>query len=98
MVLQAGTFSKIFCPGFRLGWAAGPAEIIARLVVAKQNSDQCSAALGQRMLEAHGRSAMMEPQGDACRAHHARAAARAPHARALPLPRRPKSSAPPSSR
>src|SRR5215469_2724776 len=41
VALQAGTFSKVFCPGFRLGWAAGPAEIIARLVVAKQNSDQC---------------------------------------------------------
>ena len=39
--VQAGTFSKIFCPGFRLGWAAGPADIVARLVVAKQNSDQC---------------------------------------------------------
>ena len=24
IVLQAGTFSKIFCPGVRLGWAAGP--------------------------------------------------------------------------
>ena len=54
VVVQAGTFSKIFCPGFRLGWAAGPAEVVARLVVAKQNSDQCSGALGQRMLEEYG--------------------------------------------
>src|SRR5215472_13465970 len=59
VVLQAGTFSKIFCPGFRLGWAAGPAEIIARLGVAKQNSDQCSGALGQRMLEEYGCSGQM---------------------------------------
>ena len=34
-----------------MGWAAGPAEIIARLGVAKQNSDQCAGALGQRLLE-----------------------------------------------
>ncbi len=75
MVLQAGTFSKIFCPGFRLGWAAGPAEIIARLVVAKQNSDQCSGALGQRMLEEYGRSGQMERQVVSSRALYARRAA-----------------------
>jgi 2-aminoadipate transaminase len=34
-----------------LGWAAGPAPIIAQLAVAKQNSDQCAGALGQRLLE-----------------------------------------------
>ena len=74
MVLQAGTFSKIFCPGFRLGWAAGPAEIIARLVVAKQNSDQCSGALGQRLLEEYGRSGQMERQVVSSRALYARRA------------------------
>jgi 2-aminoadipate transaminase len=62
VVLQAGTFSKIFSPGFRLGWAAGPAEIVSRLIVAKQNSDQCSGALGQRMLEEYGRSGEMDAQ------------------------------------
>jgi len=75
VVLQAGTFSKIFCPGVRLGWAAGPAEIISRLVVAKQNSDQCSGALGQRMLEDYGRSGHMERQILASRALYARRAA-----------------------
>jgi 2-aminoadipate transaminase len=75
VVLQAGTFSKIFCPGFRLGWAAGPAEIISRLVVAKQNSDQCSGALGQRMVEEYGRSGHLERQLIASRALYARRAA-----------------------
>jgi 2-aminoadipate transaminase len=75
VVLQAGTFSKIFCPGFRLGWAAGPAEIISRLVVAKQNSDQCSGALGQRMLEEYGRGGHLERQLIASRALYARRAA-----------------------
>lgn len=51
VTVQLGTFSKIFFPGVRLGWAAGPAAIIEQLAVAKQNSDQCSGALGQRMLE-----------------------------------------------
>jgi len=75
VVLQAGTFSKIFCPGFRLGWAAGLAEIIARLGVAKQNSDQCSGALGQRMLEEYGCSGQMARQIVSSRALYARRAA-----------------------
>ena len=62
VVLQAGTFSKIFSPGFRMGWASGPAEIISRLVVAKQNSDQCAGALGQRMLEEYGRGGHLDHQ------------------------------------
>ena len=48
VVVQAGTTSKTFLPGVRLGWAAGPAEIVAQLVSGKQNTDQCSGALGQR--------------------------------------------------
>jgi 2-aminoadipate transaminase len=75
VVVQAGTFSKIFCPGFRMGWAAGPEQIIRRLVVAKQNSDQCAGALGQRMLEEYGRAGHMELQLVASRALYARRAA-----------------------
>jgi len=74
VVLQAGTFSKIFCPGVRMGWAAGPAAIISRLVVAKQNSDQCSGALGQRMLEEYGRGGHMDRQLVSSRALYARRA------------------------
>lgn len=51
VVMQMGTFSKTFFPGVRLGWAAGPPEIIAQMVFAKQNSDQCAGAFGQRLLE-----------------------------------------------
>jgi 2-aminoadipate transaminase len=74
VVLQAGTFSKIFSPGFRMGWAAGPAEIIARLVIAKQNSDQCAGALGQRMLEEYGRGGHMDRQIAASRVLYGRRA------------------------
>ncbi len=74
VVLQAGTFSKIFFPGVRLGWAAGPEQVIGRLVVAKQNSDQCSGALGQRMLEEYGRGGHLAQQVVASRALYARRA------------------------
>jgi 2-aminoadipate transaminase len=75
VVVQAGTFSKTFFPGVRLGWAAGPSEIIAQLVTAKQNSDQCSGALGQRMLEEYGRGGHLDRQLVASRALYARRAA-----------------------
>jgi 2-aminoadipate transaminase len=75
VVLQAGTFSKIFVPGVRLGWAAGPDAIISRLVIAKQNSDQCSGALGQRMLEEYGRGGHLDRQIIESRALYARRAA-----------------------
>jgi 2-aminoadipate transaminase len=62
VVLQAGTFSKIFFPGVRLGWAAGPPDVVARLVWAKQLTDQCAGALGQRLLEEHGRRGWLDEQ------------------------------------
>ena len=74
VVLQAGTGSKIFFPGVRFGWAAGPQQVIDRLVVAKQNSDQCSGALGQRMFEEYGRAGHLDRQIVASRALYARRA------------------------
>jgi 2-aminoadipate transaminase len=62
VVAQAGTTSKTFCPGVRLGWAAAPAEVAAQLVNAKQNTDQCSGGLGQRMLEEYIRRGWIEEQ------------------------------------
>ena len=42
-VLCTGSFSKIFCPGYRLGWIAGDKEAIGKYVLAKQGADlQCN--------------------------------------------------------
>jgi 2-aminoadipate transaminase len=62
VVVQAGTTSKTFFPGVRLGWAAAPAEIVAQLVTAKQTTDQCSGALGQRLLEEYIRRGWIDEQ------------------------------------
>jgi 2-aminoadipate transaminase len=43
-VIQMKTFSKIFSPGFRIGWVAAPRPIIERLVIAKQGTDLCTSA------------------------------------------------------
>jgi 2-aminoadipate transaminase len=61
-VVQAGTTSKTFFPGVRLGWAAAPAEVSAQLVAAKQNTDQCAGALGQRLYEEYVRRGWIDEQ------------------------------------
>jgi 2-aminoadipate transaminase len=62
VVVQAGTTSKTFFPGVRLGWTAAPAPISARLVSAKQNTDQCAGALGQRLFEEYVRRGFLNEQ------------------------------------
>ena len=62
VVVQAGTTSKTFFPGVRLGWAAAPAAVAARLVSAKQNTDQCAGALGQRLFEEYLRRGWLDEQ------------------------------------
>jgi 2-aminoadipate transaminase len=72
VVVQAGTTSKTFFPGVRLGWAAAPAPISAQLVSAKQNTDQCAAALGQRLFEEYLRRGWLDDQLTASRALYRR--------------------------
>jgi len=60
VVVQAGTFSKLFAPGVRMGWAVGPAEVVGQLAAAKQTTDQCSGGLGQRPVEEYGRAGGFE--------------------------------------
>jgi 2-aminoadipate transaminase len=72
VVVQAGTTSKTFFPGVRLGWAAAPAPVSARLVSAKQNTDQCAGALGQRLFEEYVRRGWIDEQLEASRALYRR--------------------------
>jgi 2-aminoadipate transaminase len=43
-VVQLKTLSKIFCPGFRLGWVTAPPEVLEKMVMAKQGTDLCTSA------------------------------------------------------
>jgi 2-aminoadipate transaminase len=62
VVVQAGTTSKTLFPGVRLGWTLAPAEVTAQLALAKQTTDQCAAALGQRLFEEYVRRGWIDEQ------------------------------------
>ncbi|MBQ6244917.1 MAG: PLP-dependent aminotransferase family protein [Bacteroidales bacterium] len=45
--LHLGSFSKVFAPGFRLGWILGPVELLDQIYVCKQSLDLCPPILDQ---------------------------------------------------
>ena len=45
--LHLGSFSKIFAPGFRLGWIIGPEELLEQIYVCKQALDLCPPVFDQ---------------------------------------------------
>lgn len=49
-VILLGTFSKIFVPGFRIGWVVAHEAIIDKFVVAKQSTDLCTPTLNQKIV------------------------------------------------
>jgi len=76
VVIQAGTTSKTLFPGVRLGWAIAPPEVSARLVSAKQTTDQCAGAFGQRVFEEFQRRGWIDEQVTRSRALYERKCAR----------------------
>jgi 2-aminoadipate transaminase len=76
VVVQAGTTSKTFFPGVRLGWAVGPRDVLTELVAAKQNTDQCAGALGQKLFELYARRGLIDEQLGRSRALYRRRAER----------------------
>jgi 2-aminoadipate transaminase len=48
-VILLGTMSKIFVPGFRIGWVVAHPEIIDKIVVAKQATDLCTSPFVQKI-------------------------------------------------
>lgn len=47
VVVYLGSFSKMFAPGFRVGWALAPAAVTARLVLASESAILSPTMVGQ---------------------------------------------------
>ncbi len=48
-VINLGTFSKIFVPGFRIGWVIAHKNIVDKFVMAKQGTDLCTSPFVQKI-------------------------------------------------
>ena len=48
LVIFLGTFSKIFCPGYRLGWTCASQKILNKFILIKQGADLQASTISQR--------------------------------------------------
>jgi 2-aminoadipate transaminase len=59
-VITLFTFSKIFAPGFRVGWVVGNPEILDKLVMAKQTADLCTSSFVQKIIARYMEKGLMD--------------------------------------
>ncbi|MBD3160950.1 MAG: aminotransferase class I/II-fold pyridoxal phosphate-dependent enzyme [Candidatus Eisenbacteria bacterium] len=53
LVVYLSTFSKIFCPGLRIGWLAAEQSLFERYVLAKQGADLHTSSLSQHLIRTY---------------------------------------------
>jgi 2-aminoadipate transaminase len=59
-VITLCTFSKIFAPGFRVGWVIGQPFILEKIVLAKQTADLCTSSFVQKILARYLEKGLLE--------------------------------------
>ena len=67
-VILLCTFSKIFCPGFRIGWVIGHPDVLDKIVVGKQATDLCTPPFTQRIAARYIEKGYLDPKLDQIRA------------------------------
>lgn len=60
VVIHLGSFSKIFAPGFRLGWAIAHPDILDKIYVCKQSLDLCPPVFDQYVVAEFLRSGRLD--------------------------------------
>lgn len=71
-VIVLGTFSKLLCPGLRLGWLMAPTEWMDRMVVAKQAMDLNSPTFTQLIAAEYIKRGLLVDQVERIRKLYAR--------------------------
>lgn len=69
-ILYMSTFSKILAAGLRVAWIMGPAEIVRRLILAKETADLCTSTLSQKLILGFLERGWMESQVETARAFY----------------------------
>jgi 2-aminoadipate transaminase len=59
-VITLCTFSKIFAPGFRVGWVISNPAILEKLVMAKQTADLCTSSFVQKIIARYMEKGLLE--------------------------------------
>lgn len=70
-VLFASSFSKILAPGTRVAWAVGDAELVRKMVIAKQGMDLCTSMVTQVLIAEYCRRGFLDSHLPKIRAHYA---------------------------
>jgi 2-aminoadipate transaminase len=74
-VLFASSFSKILAPGVRVAWAVGDAELIRKMVIAKQGMDLCTSMVAQVLVTEYCQRGFLDAHIERIKTHYAAKAA-----------------------
>ena len=67
LVIYLGSFSKVLCPGLRVGWVVASTELLEKFNLAKQFNDLHTSAFDQELINAYLEKEALQPHIDRLR-------------------------------